>query len=239
MSSRCCASATSILGAGSSLTVRVRTRCRPGAGGDAPGRAGSRSTPSGTEQLPEAERHLYTESYLTDLLTVRLGGRAARLVVFGEGSTGAFEDLAGATQIAARMVREFGLSPALGPIGYGSGAPTTSAARAPRTRCGGPTPSRPSASSTRRPSACCARPRNAPWTCSVTAGPPWTPGQTCSPPARSSTEPSYLTYSSSSNSGRTATTPPRQGNRCPPRDAAATPREQEGGSHGTAAGGPR
>ncbi|MGW1554714.1 ATP-dependent zinc metalloprotease FtsH, partial [Streptomyces sp. NPDC002346] len=75
-----------------------------------------------TEQLPEAERHLYSEGYLTDLLTVRLGGRAAELVVFGEGSTGAADDLAGATQLAARMVREFGLSPALGPIGYGSGA---------------------------------------------------------------------------------------------------------------------
>ncbi|MEU2360605.1 ATP-dependent zinc metalloprotease FtsH [Streptomyces noursei] len=71
-----------------------------------------------TEQLPEAERHLYTEGYLTDLLTVRLGGRAAELVVFGEGSTGAADDLAGATQIAGRMVRDFGLSPSLGPIGY-------------------------------------------------------------------------------------------------------------------------
>lgn len=73
-----------------------------------------------TEQLPEAERHLYSEGYLTDLLAVRLGGRAAELVVFGEGSTGAANDLAGATQIATRMVREFGLSPALGPVGYAS-----------------------------------------------------------------------------------------------------------------------
>nr|WP_307800456.1 ATP-dependent zinc metalloprotease FtsH [Actinomadura nitritigenes] len=76
-----------------------------------------------TEQLPEAERHLYGEAYLTDLLTVRLGGRAAELVVFGEGSTGAADDLAGATRIATRMVREFGLSPALGPVGYGTGDP--------------------------------------------------------------------------------------------------------------------
>ncbi len=76
-----------------------------------------------TEQLPEAERHLYSEGYLTDLLTVRLGGRAAELVVFGEGSTGAADDLSGATQIAARMVREFGLSSALGPVGYASGGP--------------------------------------------------------------------------------------------------------------------
>ncbi|MFE8950114.1 ATP-dependent zinc metalloprotease FtsH [Streptomyces sp. NPDC007856] len=76
-----------------------------------------------TEQLPEAERHLYSESYLTDLLAVRLGGRAAELMVFGEGSTGAANDLAGATQIATRMVREFGLSPELGPIGYASSHP--------------------------------------------------------------------------------------------------------------------
>ncbi|WP_431961421.1 ATP-dependent zinc metalloprotease FtsH [Actinacidiphila sp. bgisy160] len=76
-----------------------------------------------TEQLPEAERHLYTEGYLTDLLAVRLGGRAAELVVFGEGSTGAADDLAGATQIADRMVTEFGLSQALGPVGYASGTP--------------------------------------------------------------------------------------------------------------------
>lgn len=71
-----------------------------------------------TEQLPEAERHLYSESYLTDLLTVRLGGRAAELIVFGEGSTGAANDLVSATQLATRMVREFGLSPVLGPVGY-------------------------------------------------------------------------------------------------------------------------
>ncbi|MFJ2032224.1 ATP-dependent zinc metalloprotease FtsH [Streptosporangium sp. NPDC087985] len=76
-----------------------------------------------TEQLPEAERHLYSESYLADLLAVRLGGRAAELVVFGEGSTGAANDLAAATQIATRMVRDFGLSPALGPVGYSSAGP--------------------------------------------------------------------------------------------------------------------
>jgi cell division protease FtsH len=74
-----------------------------------------------TEQLPEAERRLYTEEYLHDLLAVRLGGRAAELVVFGQGSTGAANDLAGATQVALRMVREFGLSPALGPVGYPAG----------------------------------------------------------------------------------------------------------------------
>jgi cell division protease FtsH len=74
-----------------------------------------------TEQLPLVERHLYSEDYLTDTLTVRLGGRAAELVVFGEGSTGAGNDLAQATELATKMVREFGLSGTLGPVGYPQG----------------------------------------------------------------------------------------------------------------------
>jgi cell division protease FtsH len=76
-----------------------------------------------TEQLPENERHLYPESYLKDSLAVRLGGRAAELLVLGEASTGASNDLAGATQLAVRMVREWGLSDRVGPIGYTSDGP--------------------------------------------------------------------------------------------------------------------
>ena len=76
-----------------------------------------------TEQLPESERHLYPESYLKDSLAVRLGGRSAELLVIGEASTGASNDLAGATQLALRMVREWGLSNRLGPIGYSSDGP--------------------------------------------------------------------------------------------------------------------
>src|SRR6266704_2169220 len=74
-----------------------------------------------TEQLPLDERHLYSQDYLTDSLAVRLGGRAAELVEFGQGSTGASNDLAGATDLANKMVREFGLSPTLGPVGYPEG----------------------------------------------------------------------------------------------------------------------
>jgi cell division protease FtsH len=74
-----------------------------------------------TEQLPLVERHMYGEDYLNDSLAVRLGGRAAELVVLGQGSTGAANDLAGATDLAIKMVREFGLSPTLGPIGYPEG----------------------------------------------------------------------------------------------------------------------
>jgi len=74
-----------------------------------------------TEQLPLVERHLYGEDYLHDALAVRLGGRAAELVVLGQGSTGAANDLASATDLAVKMVREFGLSSELGPVGYPEG----------------------------------------------------------------------------------------------------------------------
>jgi cell division protease FtsH len=74
-----------------------------------------------TEQLPLVERHLYSEDYLYDTLAVRLGGRAAELVELGQGSTGAASDLASATDLAIKMVREFGLSKELGPVGYPEG----------------------------------------------------------------------------------------------------------------------
>jgi cell division protease FtsH len=76
-----------------------------------------------TEQLPLDERHLYPESYLLDSLAIRLGGRASEVLVLGEGSTGASNDLEGATQLAVHMVRDWGLSPRLGPIGYGDQGP--------------------------------------------------------------------------------------------------------------------
>ena len=74
-----------------------------------------------TEQLPAVERHLYGEDHLYDMLSVMLGGRAGELVVLGQGSTGAANDLARATELATKMVREFGLSVRLGPVGYPSG----------------------------------------------------------------------------------------------------------------------
>ena len=118
-----------------------------------------------TEQLPLVERHMYGEDYLLDSLAVRLGGRASELVVLGQGSTGAANDLAGATDLAIKMVREFGLSPTLGPIGYpeggsvflGGGGPPCPAARSRRP---------PRRKSTARSPTCCARPRNARRSCS-------------------------------------------------------------------------
>ncbi|HEY3904985.1 MAG TPA: ATP-dependent zinc metalloprotease FtsH [Streptosporangiaceae bacterium] len=74
-----------------------------------------------TQQLPLIERHLYGEDYLTETLAGRLGGRAAELVVLRQGSTGAANDLSTATELATKMVREFGLSDKLGPVGYPEG----------------------------------------------------------------------------------------------------------------------
>jgi cell division protease FtsH len=77
-----------------------------------------------TQQLPVDERHLYSEGYLKDSLAIRMGGLAAERLVFGQTSTGAADDLAGATDLATRMVREYGMSPVLGPVGFRTGTPT-------------------------------------------------------------------------------------------------------------------
>ena len=97
-----------------------------------------------TEQLPLVEHHLYGEDYLNDMLAVFLGGRASELVVLGQGSTGASNDLAKATELAIKMVREFGLSPALGPVGYPSGGSVYLAAAAAFSSRPSPRPPRPS-----------------------------------------------------------------------------------------------
>jgi len=84
-----------------------------------------------TELLPADDRRLYGEGYLADTLAVKLGGRAAERLVRGEASTGAADDLASATSLATQMVREFGLSEAIGPVSY-SGQPGGHPALAPR-----------------------------------------------------------------------------------------------------------
>ncbi len=86
-----------------------------------------------TEMLPAEDRRLYGERYLADTLAVRLGGRAAERLIRGEASTGAADDLASATALATQMVREFGLSEAMGPVSYSgpsAGHPALAASRA-------------------------------------------------------------------------------------------------------------
>ena len=72
-----------------------------------------------TQQLPE-ERHLYRQDYIEDSLVVRLGGRIAEELVFGVISTGANNDLQGATDLSRKMVREWGMSERVGPMAWGS-----------------------------------------------------------------------------------------------------------------------
>jgi cell division protease FtsH len=73
------------------------------------------------QQTPE-DRHLLQEDELMDRLVVLLGGRAAEQVVFGKLSTGASNDLERATDLARRMVCEFGMSGAVGPVSFASAA---------------------------------------------------------------------------------------------------------------------
>jgi cell division protease FtsH len=73
-----------------------------------------------TQQLPIEERHIYTQPYIEDSLVVRLGGRIAEELVFGNRSTGANNDLVGCTELARKMVREWGMSERVGPMAWGS-----------------------------------------------------------------------------------------------------------------------
>jgi cell division protease FtsH len=74
-----------------------------------------------TQQLPDEERYLMSEPELRDRIAVLLGGRSAEEIVFGVATTGAQDDLRKATEIARRMVTEFGMSEKVGPINISDG----------------------------------------------------------------------------------------------------------------------
>jgi cell division protease FtsH len=71
-----------------------------------------------TLQLPTEDRYLTTRSEILNRLCVLLGGRMAEQLIFDEVTTGAQDDLSKATQIAHKMVCEYGMSDRLGPITY-------------------------------------------------------------------------------------------------------------------------
>jgi cell division protease FtsH len=71
-----------------------------------------------TMQMPEEDRYLLTQEDLLDRIAVMLGGRAAEKTVFGVISTGASDDIQRATELARRMVTEFGMSEKLGSVRY-------------------------------------------------------------------------------------------------------------------------
>jgi len=72
-----------------------------------------------TSFLPIDEKHNYTKTYCETLLTHILGGRAAEIIVLNELSTGAGNDIERATELARKMVCEWGMSKELGPVTFG------------------------------------------------------------------------------------------------------------------------
>ncbi|MCD6118052.1 ATP-dependent zinc metalloprotease FtsH [bacterium] len=72
-----------------------------------------------TSFLPIDEKHNYTKTYCKALLAHILGGRAAELLILNELSTGAGNDIEKATEIARKMVCEWGMSDKLGPVTFG------------------------------------------------------------------------------------------------------------------------
>ncbi len=71
-----------------------------------------------TMQMPQEDRYVLRKRELTDRLAVLLAGRSAEEAALGEISTGAQNDLAKATELARRMVLDFGMSEALGPLSF-------------------------------------------------------------------------------------------------------------------------
>ncbi|WP_258931889.1 ATP-dependent zinc metalloprotease FtsH [Desulfoferrobacter suflitae] len=72
-----------------------------------------------TQQLPQDDRHTYSRDYLVDSIAILMGGRVAEELVFNQRTTGASNDIERATQMARRMVCEWGMSEKMGPLSFG------------------------------------------------------------------------------------------------------------------------
>jgi len=72
-----------------------------------------------TQQLPIDEKHTYPRKYLLNNISILLGGRAAEELVLKDFTTGAGNDIERATDLARKMVCEWGMSPEMGPMSYG------------------------------------------------------------------------------------------------------------------------
>lgn len=73
-----------------------------------------------TTYLPVDEKHTYSKNYLEAMITYALGGRAAEKLIFNRFTTGAGNDIEKSTNIARKMICEWGMSEKLGPIAYGA-----------------------------------------------------------------------------------------------------------------------
>ncbi len=76
-----------------------------------------------TQQLPEEEKHSYSQEFLEESIVVAMGGRVAEELVFDHRSTGAANDLQVSTERARKMVTEFGMSDEIGPRAWGTSGP--------------------------------------------------------------------------------------------------------------------
>jgi cell division protease FtsH len=72
-----------------------------------------------TQQLPADDKYNYSRDYLVSRITILLGGRAAEEIVFQQQTTGAGDDLEKATEMARKMVCEWGMSDKMGPLTFG------------------------------------------------------------------------------------------------------------------------
>ncbi|HUC74295.1 MAG TPA: ATP-dependent zinc metalloprotease FtsH [Vicinamibacterales bacterium] len=72
-----------------------------------------------TQQLPADEKHNYSRDYLSDQIAILLGGRIAEEITVGSVTTGAGNDLERSTELARKMVCEWGMSDAMGPLTFG------------------------------------------------------------------------------------------------------------------------
>ena len=72
-----------------------------------------------TQQLPVEEKHAYPREYLVNNLHIFMGGRAAEELIFKDPTTGAGNDIERATELARKMVCEWGMSDRMGPLAFG------------------------------------------------------------------------------------------------------------------------
>ncbi|MCX8069879.1 MAG: hypothetical protein N2738_05185 [Thermodesulfovibrionales bacterium] len=72
-----------------------------------------------TQQLPIDDRYTYSKEFLQNTLSVLMGGRAAEEIAFNQMTTGAGNDIERATELARKMVTEWGMSDLLGPLAFG------------------------------------------------------------------------------------------------------------------------
>jgi len=72
-----------------------------------------------TQQLPIDEKHTYPRGYLLNSIAILLGGRAAEELILNDFTTGAGNDIERATNLARKMVCEWGMSEEMGPLSYG------------------------------------------------------------------------------------------------------------------------